>query len=122
MRFSIRWFLVALLIISAPACQTGGDLPSSVVDSASSSVTILSQRTYEVHQSLALVNEGPGQPEKQNIWVALIRDFPPYQEVLSMDVSPADYELIRDEYGNQYAEFDFSNHPAGNQNVRSNIG
>jgi hypothetical protein len=30
-----------------------------------------------------------------------------------MDVSPADYELIRDEYGNQYAEFDFSNHPAG---------
>ena len=30
-----------------------------------------------------------------------------------MNVSPSDYELITDEYGNQYAEFDFSNHPAG---------
>jgi transglutaminase-like putative cysteine protease len=76
-------------------------------------MTTLSQREYEVHQSLALVNEGPGQPEKQNIWVALIRDFSPYQEVLSMDVSPASYELSTDEYGNQYAEFDLSSHPAG---------
>jgi transglutaminase-like putative cysteine protease len=65
-----------------------------------------------VQQRLTLVNEGPGQPEKQNLWVALIRDFPPYQEVLSMEVSPADYELITDEYGNQYAQFDFSDHPA----------
>ncbi|HEX6035996.1 MAG TPA: hypothetical protein VFY83_16275, partial [Anaerolineales bacterium] len=76
-------------------------------------MTIVSQREYEVRQRLALVNEGPGQPEKQNIWVALIRTFPPYQEVLSIDVSPADYELITDEYGNQYAEFDFSSHPPG---------
>lgn len=30
-----------------------------------------------------------------------------------MDISPADYEPIMDEYGNQYAEFDFSSHPAG---------
>jgi transglutaminase-like putative cysteine protease len=30
-----------------------------------------------------------------------------------MDISPADYELIIDEYGNQYAEFDFSGQPAG---------
>jgi len=76
-------------------------------------VTVLSQRKYEVHQRLTLVNKGPGQPEKQNIWVALIRDFPPYQQVMSMEISPAKYELITDEYGNQYAEFDFSNHPPG---------
>jgi transglutaminase-like putative cysteine protease len=76
-------------------------------------MTIMGQRKYEVHQELALVNEGPGQPEKQNIWVALIRDFPPYQEVLSMEVSPSNYELISDEYGNQFAEFDLSNHPPG---------
>jgi transglutaminase-like putative cysteine protease len=76
-------------------------------------VTILSQREYEVHQRLALINDGPGQPEKQNIWVALIRDFPPYQEVRSIDISPKDYELVSDEYGNQFAEFDFSRHPAG---------
>jgi transglutaminase-like putative cysteine protease len=62
---------------------------------------------------MTLFNEGTGQPEKQNIWVALIRDFPPYQEVRSMEISPQDYELITDEYGNQYAEFDLSDHPAG---------
>jgi transglutaminase-like putative cysteine protease len=76
-------------------------------------VTILNQREYVVHQQLELVNEGSGQPEKQNIWVALIRDFPPYQGVLSMEVFPRDYELVIDEYGNHYAEFDFSRQPAG---------
>ena len=76
-------------------------------------MTILGQREYIVHQQLMLFNEGPGHPEKQNIWLALIRDFSPYQEVRSMEISPKDYELVVDEYGNQYAEFDFSNHPAG---------
>jgi transglutaminase-like putative cysteine protease len=71
------------------------------------------QRIYTVHQQLTLANEGPGQPEKQNIWVALIRDFPPYQKVLSMEVSPKKYTPVVDEYGNQYAEFDFSEQPAG---------
>jgi transglutaminase-like putative cysteine protease len=70
-------------------------------------------REYAVHMSLALINEGSGQPEKQNIWVALIRDFPPYQQVQSMDISPNHYQLVIDEYGNHYAEFDFSKQPAG---------
>jgi transglutaminase-like putative cysteine protease len=70
-------------------------------------------REYAVHMSLALINVGPGQPEKQNIWVALIRDFPPYQQVQSMDISPNHYQLVIDEYGNHYAEFDFSKQPAG---------
>jgi len=73
----------------------------------------LGQRVYAVHQQLALVNDGTGQPEKQNLWVALIRDFPPYQQVNSMDVSPDKYQLVVDEYGNHYAEFDFSGQPAG---------
>jgi transglutaminase-like putative cysteine protease len=76
-------------------------------------VTILDQREYVVHQQLALVNEGSGQPEKENIWVALIRNLPPYQEVQSMEISPKDYALVVDEYGNHYAELDFSEHPAG---------
>jgi len=74
---------------------------------------ILGQREYLVRQQLKLVNEGPGEPEKQNIWVALIRDFAPYQQVLSMQISPKSYELVIDEHGNQYAEFDFSRQPAG---------
>jgi transglutaminase-like putative cysteine protease len=76
-------------------------------------MTVAGQREYVVRQQLKLVNEGPGVPEKQNIWVALIRDFPPYQEVRSMQVSPRDYQLVTDEYGNQYAEFDFSEHAVG---------
>ena len=76
-------------------------------------MTVLSQRQYDVHQQLSLVNEGPGQPEKQNIWVALIHDFPPYQQVRSMEVSPNHYTIVKDEYGNQYAEFDLSKQPAG---------
>jgi transglutaminase-like putative cysteine protease len=75
--------------------------------------TILGQREYLVHQQLTLVNQGAGEPEKQNLWVALIRDFPPYQEVQSMEVSPDQYTTVVDEYGNQYAEFDFSHQPAG---------
>jgi transglutaminase-like putative cysteine protease len=76
-------------------------------------MTILGQRQYVVHQQVALVNSGPGQPEKQNIWIALIRDFPPYQAVRSMEISPKDYTLVIDEYGNHYAEFDFAKQAAG---------
>jgi len=57
---------------------------------------------------LVIKNLGQGQPEKQNIWVALIRDFPPYQELLSRRIEPEEYRLVTDELGNQYAEFDFS--------------
>ena len=53
-----------------------------------------------------MVNSGDGKPEQQNLWVALIRDFAPYQEVLSVKISPSNYQLLTDEYGNQYAEFD----------------
>lgn len=102
-----RLFLIALLIVPVLACQSRQGLSTSPL------VTILGQHKYEVHQRLTLINEGTGQPEKQNLWVALIRDFPPYQEVTSIKVSPGNYELITDEYGNQYAEFDFSGQPAG---------
>jgi len=30
-----------------------------------------------------------------------------------MEISPGDYEFVTDEDGNQFAEFDFSNHPVG---------
>jgi transglutaminase-like putative cysteine protease len=76
-------------------------------------MTIVGQREYTVHQQLLLVNDGSGIPAKQNIWVALIRDFPPYQTVKSMQVSPKNYAAVVDEYDNQYAEFDFSGQPAG---------
>ena len=110
-RFSIRMSLLVLLISLGCRPQVDSMIPASTT--LGSLATILDESEYDVHQQLALVNEGPGQPEKQNIWVALIRDFPPYQEVLSMEISPNDYELVVDEYGNHYAEFDFSKQPAG---------
>jgi transglutaminase-like putative cysteine protease len=113
MRFSHRLSWIALLIFSTLGCQSRADGLASFGTTPDSVVTVLVRREYVVRQELTLVNEGPGKPEKQNIWVALIRDFPPYQEVRSMEISPNEYELIVDEYGNQYAEFDFSTHPAG---------
>jgi transglutaminase-like putative cysteine protease len=105
------WF--ALLIFFSLGCQPRVDSSTPASTTPGPLVTILGQREYIVHQQLMLVNEGPGQPEKQNIWVALIRDFPPYQGVRSMEISPKDYTLVIDEYGNHYAEFDFSKQPTG---------
>jgi len=114
----LLWFPLVILMLG---CQPR---PASVIPASSTSglhVTNLGQREYLVHQQLTLVNEGTGQPQKQNIWVALIRDFPPYQEVRSMQISPGDYELVVDEYGNQYAEFDFSGQlPGATQTVNIN--
>ncbi len=45
--------------------------------------------------------------------MALIRDVDPYQVVESRSISPDNYQIVIDEYGNQYAEFDFRKHPAG---------
>jgi transglutaminase-like putative cysteine protease len=76
-------------------------------------VEVLISVEYRVVERMKVVNEGPGEPSKQNIWMALIRDVNPYQEVLSMEITPGDYQINIDEYGNQYAEFDLSDMPAG---------
>ena len=119
-------FLIALLFLlgcSSPAVtSTSVSIVTSVPVSPPTGTPVivldhrpkvLSQRQYAVHQQFTLVNKGTGQPEKQNLWVALIRDFPPYQQVQSMEISPAHYTIVEDEYGNRYAEFDFSKQPAG---------
>jgi transglutaminase-like putative cysteine protease len=60
-----------------------------------------------------VVNKGPGQPSKQNLWMALIQDMPPYQDVRSMGITPDSYQSITDELGNRYAEFDLADMPPG---------
>jgi len=106
-------FLFFFLSISLAGCQPQPEASVLPAATPGSSVTVLGQREYIVNQQVALVNEGSGKPEKQNIWIALIRSFPPYQDVRSMEISPNDYALVTDEYGNQYAEFDFSAQPPG---------
>ena len=79
----------------------------------SSNPSIFQTVEYEVEEILTLANRGSGRPAKQNVWVALIRSVPPYQEVRQMEVTPGDYRPMTDEYGNQYAEFDLSDMPPG---------
>lgn len=67
--------------------------------------------TYTVGQKITLVNLGPGAPDRQTLWVALIHDFPPYQSAELKEIVPNNYQLVTDEVGNQYAEFDLSVHP-----------
>ncbi|MDD1678450.1 MAG: transglutaminase family protein, partial [Methanomicrobiales archaeon] len=107
----IKLIFLSLLVFSS-GCQSRAVSPGLPTPTSSSRVTVLGQRQYTVHQQVQLVNDGPGQPTKQNIWIALIHDFPPYQQVKSMVIAPQDYQLVVDEYGNQYAEFDFSGQPA----------
>jgi len=112
-------FWLILLIFSPLGCQPRSDSLTPVSLTPVTTGMVLSQREYVVHEQLTLVNNGPGKPEKQNIWVALIHDFPPYQQVQSMTVSPSVYTPVIDEFGNHYAEFDFSGQPAGTtQTVR----
>ena len=82
-------------------------------DATSLQTSVVRTQAYMVRQTISLANIGNRKPEKQNLWVALIRDVHPYQEVVSREISPKKYSLVTDEYGNQYAEFDLSDHPPG---------
>jgi transglutaminase-like putative cysteine protease len=104
---------VACLALTITACQPLADLGPQVSSTLPSPAIISSHREYAIHQLITLANQGPGQPDKQNLWVALVRNFFPYQQVLSTEISPREYTPITDEYGNQYAEFDLSDHPPG---------
>lgn len=113
MSFFRRFLPFALLGLFVLGCQQPAALLPPEVSSTPSTLGSFGQREYSVHQRLTLTNAGSGKPVKQNLWVALIHTVQPYQEVLSMEITPKKYELVKDEVGNQYAEFDFSDHPAG---------
>lgn len=117
------------LMVLLSACQPGrrDALPSNTLetvlpiqvpgngssDSQSfSSASIIDTEEYIVQEKLVVVNEGPGEPSKQNLWIALISDVYPYQNVSEMEITPKNYRIFADEYGNQIAEFDFSGMPA----------
>jgi transglutaminase-like putative cysteine protease len=126
-------FLMTSILTTLIACQpnslgnmesdgeslTGPIIPTEVVNIAEESnefnnlpgpsLTISDSVAYRVQQKLKLVNYGPGSPSKQNLWVALISDDAPYQEVLDREITPNKYQIVIDEYGNEIAEFDFSN-------------
>lgn len=106
--FYMRLCLLLFISIMCVSCTKTDVFPEDT-----SKVEIVATQQYTVHQHLTLINEGDAQPDKQNLWVALIQDLSPYQTVLSRTIFPDSYVLVVDEYGNQYAEFDLSDHPAG---------
>jgi len=113
-----KTILTSLLIIfTTVSCTSQERQTLLATQTLSPTVQIVNHRVYAVHQKLVLVNEGPGQPEKQNIWVALIQSISPYQEVLSQEITPEGFVLVTDEFNNRYAEFDFSQHPAGTSEI-----
>jgi transglutaminase-like putative cysteine protease len=113
MRVFRKSFCFIVIISTLLGCQRLHSLPTSDVYSEPEAMSMLTQRIYHVHERLTLVNKGLGQPEKQNLWVALIQSIKPYQEVLALEITPKKYDLLTDEFGNRYAEFDLSEHPAG---------
>ena len=105
-----------LFLITLPACRLVQDTTGNM----SASPAIVSTITYDITQSITLINEGPQKPEKHNIWRALIGSQTPYQKVLSQEIHPSNYVIVTDEFGNQYAEFDFKDLEPGDS-VQINI-
>jgi transglutaminase-like putative cysteine protease len=105
-----QWLLPLLILLTACSNLASG---SNLTNDFPSTSTSGESRRYIIKQKISLSNEGEGQPDQQNLWVALIRDIEPYQTVQSRNISPNKYQIVIDEFGNQYAEFNFKDHPAG---------
>ncbi|MBN1145747.1 MAG: transglutaminase domain-containing protein [Anaerolineales bacterium] len=127
----IRWLLLFLWLSFLVACQvitpepTPGPLQQTWTDPGLSTVnepemvnpsaiSVIESREYELQERFQIVNHGPGMPSKHNLWIALIGNLPPYQEVMEMSISPQNYQVFSDEYGNQIAEFDLTGLAPGN--------
>lgn len=111
-----RCLVLSIVLLSAAVCcsleeigSEGGivtpsleHLPESPVSSPSPWVD------YDVLQTFWIRNDGPTKASKITLTAALIQSIKAYQDVLSWEVdAPAVYDMISDEYGNQYAQFDF---------------
>jgi transglutaminase-like putative cysteine protease len=107
----VIWFGLFLCVLLAGCITKSDPNPSDPIKPP----TKISSQRYKVLEQLTVINEGPNQPQKQNIWIALIGDVSPYQKVLSRQISPNGYVIIEDEYGNQYAEFDLGDMQPGEE-------
>ncbi len=77
-------FWAALLLFFGVGCQPQAGRQPLATAAPVSGATVIGQREYVVRQRMELVNDGPGQPDKQNLWVALI------QSCAALSGSPVD--------------------------------
>ena len=73
----------------------------------------MEESKYEIEQQIILKNDGPNLASKLALRVALITTREPYQRVVSTKISPEKYNTVSDDYGNIFAEFEFSDIFAG---------
>jgi transglutaminase-like putative cysteine protease len=85
----------------------------------SSEPTITGTATYDVRNTLTITNLGPGVVSSLDVKIAVIRDYPPYQDVISYEASPiTTLDPIIDEYGNEFAHYEFFNiAPGGSRTI-----
>lgn len=106
------WFIITSIIIAAElsGCSSQAvssvDITPGVIGSENPDTISDHARSYNVVESITFSNDGNKHPEKFNLWVGLISTIPPYQQVHSLAISPSQFILVTDEYGNHYAEFD----------------
>jgi transglutaminase-like putative cysteine protease len=74
--------------------------------------TITSTRTYDLAFEVRLFNNGSGSADRISLVVAMVSDRPPFQAVLSSQVSHP-YTLETDEFDNQYARVVLTDFPSG---------
>ncbi|MGB2911849.1 MAG: hypothetical protein WBB55_14810, partial [Anaerolineales bacterium] len=89
LEFNMRRIQLVILCSFLPllvACNTNtdGELNKAALTDNPSAISILESKEYQIQEHFQISNHGPGMPSKHNLWVALISDQPPYQEVLEM--------------------------------------
>lgn len=114
MRHLQHLVFLSLLILMTACFSTKGDKQNETDSTINpSAISILGDIEYQIEERFLIRNLGPGVPSKHNLWVALITDQPPYQEVFERSILPKYHQIFSDEYGNQIAEFDLVDLPAG---------
>ncbi len=112
MRLRLLFLLIICLFLLA-ACRAA-PTPVPLADPAPATLSPTAPvARYEAVQEIRFVNTGRARPEQQLVWVALLPEDEPGQRILSRSILPAAYDLVIDEYGNHYAEFDLSEMPPG---------
>jgi transglutaminase-like putative cysteine protease len=103
-RIVFTFFLLCVLMACQSSSRSNSNTNPILTESSTSSIT--ESKEFVVQEHFLITNHGPGTPTKHNLWVALIGDLAPYQEVLERSITPDEYRVFSDEYGNQIAEFD----------------
>jgi transglutaminase-like putative cysteine protease len=112
--------IIIALVLAGCSIQSENSIAitPAVISATSLSTNADRTHTYDVIETITFSNEGDNPPGKFNLWVALMSTIHPYQEVHTTTIVPSQFDLVTDEYGNQYAEFDlFDIHPGETQTI-----